>query len=110
MPGLFGGSGDQTNGAPTNVPITAIAPPWMKNMKNVTTSAPGQVNQLARQMAAGGFGSAVPDYEWLKSFYNPTAASPKPTPKVVPKVPVPKVPPVGPSAHPYVSLGGRNAR
>jgi hypothetical protein len=91
---LFGGGNDSstTGGAPVNVPITPIAPPWMKNWKDTTTpaGAPGQLETLAANMAAGGFGTAGPDLKWLQSFYKPAQTSVY-------------APPVAPTARPTTS-------
>lgn len=99
MPGLFGGGGNNnsttTGGAPVNVPITPIAPPWMKNWKDTTTTnAPGQLEGLSRDMAGGGFGTAPDDLKWLQSFYKPAQTS----------VYVPPVAPVGPIVNPKVPV------
>lgn len=104
---LFGGGGQDTNGAPTNIPITAVMPPYMKGMNAaVMPNAPNQLPQLARDMAAGGF---VPKtaaghkaaLAYLTKIYQPAQTynfAPPTSPKPVVKPKTPVTPPVTPAS------------
>lgn len=109
------GSDEGTGTTAQSTPIIPKAPPWAVNYQPATnTSAPGQVQQLANNLAAGGFGTAPDLKKWMDTFYRPSPmmqyaspVAPTAAPRVVPKVTTPVAPVVAPRSATLPNPGGR---
>lgn len=68
MPDAMGGDQKVAN---ANVDITPVKPAWYPPYTTTITNQPGQLGNLAKDMAAGGFSTYEPDLAWLRNVFRP---------------------------------------
>jgi len=63
----------QTAAAVLNPEIKAVTPPWLANTSKamLPQGMPNQLNMLAANLAAGGFGTQPQNMTWLDQVYDP---------------------------------------